>query len=438
MSKEMLRVPGCFDNIFENSTSDDLSSSTIREDIQSENAVFDSSTSKTMECHICHRRYKNRNSLATHIRVKHKNTLVARANMPCLEANCDFRGCRITSLITHLIRTHKKKFQCEKIHFQHEEEFWKWKKKAEETLKSTYSASSAAKKLAFGDKKLFLRCNRSGYTRYKSSTNAGSSSSYKSMKINAVCSSFMNVTFHKKGGASVFFCKTHYGHKDEHSFRCTRLSAYERNMMKKMILDGLTASEIISRMKTQIPEHRHHLLKTSSICNITARQNLPTGKEEGTLKCASTKKTSNSSVSSISCDFLIDLKVDNEIEIETGDEEPAVSSVIEETQNPTHDIQTIDGNYIKVLRNHVLEKAQQISRLALDLTLQELSSLNNKLSTVLKDIDGKNHLDIEILSDMDDSGVEYDENNLVYEDQHGHSVYLKCSNKDVNELSVSG
>lgn len=72
-------------------------------------------------CTVCNKTYKNKGSLATHLRAKHNMSIGHRAKMPCLESGCDFRGNRIARLITHLIRAHKKKFQCEKVTFKQKE-----------------------------------------------------------------------------------------------------------------------------------------------------------------------------------------------------------------------------------------------------------------------------------------------------------------------------
>ena len=69
-------------------------------------------------CHLCKKVYKNKGSLATHLRTKHKLCGNARAKMPCLEKGCEYRANRIARLITHLIQEHKMKFQCEKVTFQ--------------------------------------------------------------------------------------------------------------------------------------------------------------------------------------------------------------------------------------------------------------------------------------------------------------------------------
>lgn len=72
-------------------------------------------------CHICKKAYKNKSSLATHLRAKHNLCGNTRAKMPCLEVSCDFKANRIARLITHLIKAHKMKFQCEKVTFQNKD-----------------------------------------------------------------------------------------------------------------------------------------------------------------------------------------------------------------------------------------------------------------------------------------------------------------------------
>lgn len=72
-------------------------------------------------CQLCKKVYKNRSSLTTHLRVKHNLCGNSRAKMPCLESNCDFKANRIARLITHLIKAHKMKFQCEKVKFQNKD-----------------------------------------------------------------------------------------------------------------------------------------------------------------------------------------------------------------------------------------------------------------------------------------------------------------------------
>lgn len=72
-------------------------------------------------CPICKRMYKTRVSLTSHLRKTHNFYKSDRNKMPCLESGCNFRTNRIVRLITHLIRTHKLKFQCEKVTFQQKE-----------------------------------------------------------------------------------------------------------------------------------------------------------------------------------------------------------------------------------------------------------------------------------------------------------------------------
>lgn len=90
-----------------NSTSDLSRRETVKED--------------RVVCHLCKKVYKNKSSLATHLRAKHKLCGNRRAKMPCLEVGCGFRASRIARLISHLIKAHKMKFQCEKVKFQNKD-----------------------------------------------------------------------------------------------------------------------------------------------------------------------------------------------------------------------------------------------------------------------------------------------------------------------------
>lgn len=72
-------------------------------------------------CYVCQKVYKNKWSLATHLRTKHKVAAPVCARMPCLEPGCCFRAGRIARLITHLIQAHRMKFQCEKVTFREKE-----------------------------------------------------------------------------------------------------------------------------------------------------------------------------------------------------------------------------------------------------------------------------------------------------------------------------
>lgn len=98
-------------------------SESVRDGSVEKNEVLDMSQEDEQStiCHICSKTYKNKSSLSTHLRVKHNLSAQSRAKMPCLEPGCDFRGNRIARLISHLIRAHKMKFQCEKVTFQHKD-----------------------------------------------------------------------------------------------------------------------------------------------------------------------------------------------------------------------------------------------------------------------------------------------------------------------------
>ncbi|MPC21645.1 hypothetical protein E2C01_014636 [Portunus trituberculatus] len=129
-----------------------------------------------------------------------------------------------------------------------------------------------------GEMKFFLWCRRSGYDKYHSRVMVHGGQRKRSVKINAVCTSFMEVTFDTAGGATVHFCRTHYGHANDGQH--LRLNAEERDSIRQLIQEGHGASSIITTMKTQMPQHRHHLLKYGNIRGIYIRQTQGSGLAE--------------------------------------------------------------------------------------------------------------------------------------------------------------
>ncbi|XP_068218265.1 uncharacterized protein [Palaemon carinicauda] len=395
----------------------------------------DGKCSEQVECLKCNRKYKNRKSLASHIRVKHKDLLATNAKMPCLEENCDFRALRIANLISHLILVHKKKFQCEKVTFKHKEEFWTWKKTAEEQCRSTYSAITS-RELVSGDRKIFLRCNRSGFPKSSDSKFGASSTSRRgSMKINAVCTSFMGVRFFKEGGALVHFCRTHYGHKDGNANASIRMNDDERSMIKALIVKGLNASEIIAAMKTKLPVHRHQLLKYGNIRNVSVRQNLLLNKSKAFSSQNDLLFDSNKCEHSMkSCDMAMNLKVENEVEIEAGfilePEIERCSSTISSQQHNSEISENIQTCTEEQLRSYVVAKAQEISKLAAGFVSRtSLVILNQKLDSILNYMNEEEH--IQIIPDEMESSGECDQIKPMFEDQSGNSISLLCTDKEI-------
>ncbi|XP_064087843.1 uncharacterized protein LOC135202394 [Macrobrachium nipponense] len=397
----------------------------------------DSKCSEQVECLKFHKKYKNKKSLASHIRVKHKETLATCAKMPCLEKECDFRASRIANLISHLVRIHKKKFLCEKVTFQHQEEFWPWKRKTEEQCRSTYSAITSSRELASGDRKIFLRCNRSGFSKPSDSKSAVSSTNRRgSMKINAVCTSFMSAKFFKEGGAVVHFCRTHYGHKEDNAG--IRMNDDERNMIKSLIIKGLTASEIITTMKARLPAHRHQLIKYGNIRNVSVRQNLQLNRSKGLHSKNDFVLESNKYDNSIkSCDIAMNLKVENEVEIEAGFLEPEIEISFPSVSSQKHnsEVSVSFQTYTKEqLRSDVVTKAQKISELAVGLVSKtSLVILSQKLDSILNYMNDEEQ--IQIIPDKMESSSSCDQIKHMFDDQSGNSISLLCSDRDVNELS---
>ncbi|XP_071513030.1 uncharacterized protein [Panulirus ornatus] len=420
---------------------DDDPNDSVQDGSMEKNQVIDMSQEDEQStiCHICSKTYKNKSSLSTHLRVKHNLSAQSRAKMPCLEPGCDFRGNRIARLISHLIRAHKMKFQCEKVTFQQKDDFWKWKKEAEERCRASYSAQTSAKTMVSGDLKFFLRCRRSGFVKSTDSKSAISRPRFVkkgSMKINAVCTSFMEVMFMKEGGATVHFCRTHYGHDEDGSH--LRMNDEERDMIKDLILEGFPAAKIIAIMKTRMPIHRHQLLKYANIRNISVRQNLFMTRGKGLVggsrrvflrkipKCLLVRSEGDSNMS---------LRVDNEIEVEAdlAEADHSYPTLIVQTHSQRSMVFSENMENVKQLRNEIQAKIERISRLASGLvTDTALRNLSENLDNVARTVENEKH--IEVIPEVPETTNINQQNIVLHRDTDGNSVILLCSNRNIDDL----
>ncbi|KAK4295346.1 hypothetical protein Pmani_032084 [Petrolisthes manimaculis] len=502
-------------------------------------------------CYVCQKVYKNKWSLATHLRAKHKVAAPVCARMPCLEAGCNFRAGRIARLITHLIQSHMMKFQCEKVTFREKEDFWKWKRETEEHCQSTYSASTSAKKTVAGDTKYFLRCSRSGYaksrvteseeecwereeksgngwekdeseergggeelmikrevnmdgdmddeirndkwrernvgTRLGRRWSDGKESSQiwtvrdgkgqrrsSSGKINAVCTSFMVATFAREGGASVQFCRTHYGHTlDSYQPKMTQT---EQLAIKNMIAAGNSAHEIVASLKVSLPTNRHHVVKYSNIHNIATRHNLhlmPGRSTDSTRRLGMLAATQASLAQPEDL-----LKVEEEVEI-VEEEEVEVEGVMEGTMedwtvdteldtatsdSPMTHLEHSPDKYLEMeiicnppslteptitsLQEQVMSKVSQVSTLTAGMTSKSaLMQLNEKLDNLLADLESNVCVSLvpsESEKSVSDLGIELvpveaecSSTDIVLDrDVVGNDIMLYCSNRPMHDFQV--
>lgn len=290
-----------------------------------------------------------------------------------------------------------------------------------------------------GDLKFFLRCRRSGFVKSTDSKSAVSRSRFVkkgSMKINGVCTSFMEVMFMKEGGATVHFCRTHYGHDEDGSH--LRMNDEERDMIKDLILEGFPAAKIIAIMKTHMPVHRHQLLKYANIRNISVRQNLFMTRGKGLVggsrrvflrkipKCHLVRPGEDSSMS---------LQVDNEIEVKADLAEADCSypTLIVQTHSQRNMVFSENVENLKQLRSEIQGKIERISRLASGLVSDTaLRHLSENLDNVAKTVENEKH--IEVIPEVPETTSISQQNIVLHRDTDGNSVILLCSNKNIDDL----
>lgn len=255
-----------------------------------------------------------------------------------------------------------------------------------------------------------------------------------SVKINAVCTSFMEVVFDRSGGATVHFCRTHYGHADDGQH--LRLNAEERETIRELILKGYTASSIMATMRTCMPQHRHHLLKYSKIRNISVRQNLfmTRGRD---LAGASRRVFPSDIVDEAGQDSL-NLQVEKEVEVEAEQEEkeemspqtlvlephPQVSRTAETDQNTDNTEQ---------LQAEVKKKIEKLSCLASSLTSEStLRYLSENLGFLTDLLESETQ--IEVVTEPSEHVEASEQNVVLQKDIDGNTLVLLCSPKCMDDL----
>lgn len=310
-------------------------------------------------------------------------------------------------------------------------DFWQWRKEAEERCRSSYCAETSTKKMASGDIKFFLRCRRSGYVKCHSQGTGTRVARKGSMKINAVCTSFMEVMFWKDGGATVHFCRTHYGHPDDGKH--LRMNTEERERIRQLILEGHTASGIIAIMKTHMPQHRHHLLKYSKIRNISVRQNLYMTRDRNLA--GSSRRVFPGDV--LKTDQIpLNLQVVKEVEVEAEkEEEVASSTVVLEPQPQASEAPVIspDSDNIESLQTEVKKKIERLSCLASSVmsetTLRYLSENLGFLTNMLE-----SESRIEVVAEPSEHVEASEQSVVLHEDIDGNPLVLLCSPNSIDDL----
>ena len=233
----------------------------------------------------------------------------------------------------------------------------------------------------------------------------------------------MEVTFGREGGATVHFCRTHYGHADDGQH--LRMNAEERETIRQLVLEGQTATSIIATMKTQMPQHRHHLLKYSNIRNISVRQNLYATRGRHPTESNQRVFPEVEVVDEEGQESLV-LKVEEEVEVEAdgGRVSPAQAS---------NGVELIQNCNLERLQVEVKEKIEKVTRLAAgvtsEATLKYLSENLDFLTDLLE-----NEVDIEVIPDPSEATEGDGQNVVLHKDIDGNTHLLLCSAKSIDDL----
>lgn len=253
------------------------------------------------------------------------------------------------------------------------------------------------------------------------------------MKINATCTSFMEVMFSREGGATVHFCRTHYGHADDGQH--LRMNAEERESIRELILEGYTASAIITTMKTRMPQHRHHLLKYSKIRNISVRQNL--FMTRGRDLARGSRQVFPGEVVDDAAQASLNLQVEREEEVEAEEDDDAMQAsvmVLEPYPQAPEAAGTSQecGNTEK-LQEEVKKKIEKLSSLSMGVTSEStLRYLSENLSLLTDLLESETQ--IEVVAEPSEHSEVNEQNVVLHKDRDGNTVVVLCSPKSIEDL----
>ncbi|CAL4061342.1 unnamed protein product, partial [Meganyctiphanes norvegica] len=320
-------------------------------------------------------------------------------------------------------------------------DFWKWKDEAEKRCKSSYTTHTSPKKGVGGSEKYFFQCRRSGFTKRKKAIKNpeerinGKFIKRESIKINGACTSFMKVVLEKEK-AVVYFCRTHYGHPED--AKHLRMNDKEKLMIEELITQGLTAAEIISIMKTQLPLERHQLLKYSNIRNVSQKKNLFLARRLYSLpRNVSRDEILLRGMQPKNDDPSLNLVVDNEVEVnehtsETSFQDSYNSTYKIEMHSKADTLHQIQFSEMESLRNEINTKIERLANLSKSCnSIASLKSLNSDFNVFLEKADVDKDIELVTVEDLssDNDIVSIGAENIAFsKDDDGNPVTIVCYN----------
>lgn len=290
-------------------------------------------------------------------------------------------------------------------------------------------------------------------------------------KINAVCTSFMVATFAREGGATVYFCRTHYGHTLD-SYR-PKMTEKEQLTIKNMIVAGNSASEIVASLKTSLPANRHHVIKYANIHNIATRHNLrltpgrstdsacqlgmltatqgSLAHPEDLLKVEEEVEVVEEEVEGVMEDTMEDWTVETELETATSGS-PMIH--VEHSSDKNLEMEVICNPAslteptVTSLQEQVMLKVSRVSTLAAGTNSRSvLTQLSEKLDNLLADLQSNMCIKV-VPSESEKCGpdlgielvpveAECSSTDIVLDrDVVGNDIMLYCSNRPMHDFQV--
>ncbi|CAL4190511.1 unnamed protein product, partial [Meganyctiphanes norvegica] len=217
--------------------------------VKDKSYLVNTNSNYSIECQICYKKFKTKNSLTTHIRKIHSEITNPRSNtIKCCVSNCDNSFATLQDLRTHLMELeedggHNFTIEKEEHVFNNIREFIQWKEDLEENENVRYIIAQK-KTRKNGSYRSHYICSRSGKHRYQG-TGKRSIKSQGSSKLEHHCPSSIYTFCDSDGEIKVTYYKQHFGHATGlDNVMHIPMHNRDRQYIKERIRDGVDISRI--------------------------------------------------------------------------------------------------------------------------------------------------------------------------------------------------
>lgn len=229
------------------------------------------SNSTCSQCFVCDKNFSCSSALYRHRRNVHGVSLGATTYQCTL---CGESASSKDNWYVHLQSVHKIEINSEKLHFNSEYEFKKWKEEIEHATRCRFVNNWGSHTGVGNSVYVYYECHRSG--KYvPEGTGERTLKIQGSKKIGGKCPASMRVKACADGKHSVHFVSTHVGHEQELCH--LQLTKKERDMLASSLANKIPADAVLGQIRESISDsalERIHLVTKKDLYNIEQTYNL--------------------------------------------------------------------------------------------------------------------------------------------------------------------